>query len=70
MKSLGVHYGYIKMPWYGCMEHGLEYLSFYVQKTYSTLGGLFWNPAVSRRAARGARISEARLFYFKMSVIV
>ena len=27
-------------------------------KIYNTLGGLFWAPASSRRAARGARICE------------
>ena len=33
------------------MEHGLEYITFYVQKAYSIFCGLFWTPANSRRAA-------------------
>ena len=32
MKSLGVYYGYVKMAHCGCVEHGLEYITFYVQK--------------------------------------
>ena len=32
MKFLGVYYWYVKMPRCGCVEHGLEYFSFYVQK--------------------------------------
>ena len=30
-KSWGLCYWYVKMPWCGCMEHGLEYITFYVQ---------------------------------------
>ena len=30
MKSLGVYYRYVKMPRCGCMEHGLEYITFFV----------------------------------------
>ena len=29
-------------------------------KTYNNLGGLFWSPVGSRRAARGTRIYETR----------
>ena len=32
MKSLGVYYWYVKMPQCGCVEHGLEYITFYVEK--------------------------------------
>ena len=32
MKSLAVCYWYVKMPWCGCVERGLEYVMFYVQK--------------------------------------
>ena len=42
------------------MEHGLEYIAFYVQKTYGTFGGLFWSPAGSRQPAGSARICETR----------
>ena len=31
MKSLGVYYWYVKMPPCGCVEHGLEYITFYVE---------------------------------------
>ena len=40
------------------MEHGLEYITFYVQKHTAPLVALFWFPAGSRRAARSARICE------------
>ena len=56
MKSFGVYYWYVKMPRCGCVQHGSEYITFYVQ--YSTLDGLFWTPAGSRRAAMGVRICE------------
>ena len=39
-------------------------------KTYSTLGGLFWTPAGSRQAARGARICESLSLYRSRSVPV
>ena len=32
MKSLGVYYWYVKMPRWGCVEHGLKYIMFYVKK--------------------------------------
>ena len=32
MKSLGVYLWYVKMPRCGWVEHGLEYITFYVQK--------------------------------------
>ena len=31
-KLLGVYFCYVKMPQCGCLEHGLEYILFYVQK--------------------------------------
>ena len=43
------------MPRCGYVEHGLEYFSFYLQKHIAHMA------AGSRRAARGARISETRL---------
>ena len=61
MKSLGVCYWYIKMPQCGCVEHGLEYTTFYVQKHIAHLAALFWFPAGSRRVARGACICETPL---------
>ena len=33
---------YVKMPQCGCVEHGLEYTTFYV----AHFGGLFWSPLV------------------------
>ena len=32
MKSLGVYYWYVKIPQCGCVEHGLKYITFYVEK--------------------------------------
>ena len=62
MKSLGVYYWYVKMPWCGCVEHGLEYFSFYVQKHIADLAVCSGRPASSLGASRGARINETRLF--------
>ena len=59
MKSLGVYYWYVKMERRGCVELGLEYITFYVKKH---IWRLFWTPAGSQRAARGTRICETRLF--------
>ena len=61
MKSLGACYS-IKMPRCGCLEHGLEYITFNVQNYKAHLAALFWFPAGSRRAARGARICKDLLF--------
>ena len=61
MKSLWVCYWYVKMPRYGYVEHGLAYVTFYVQKHKAHLAALFWFPAGSRRAARGALICETPL---------
>ena len=61
MKSLGVYYLYVKMPRCGCVEHGLEQFSFYVQKYLAHMAACSGPPAGSRRAARGDRISETRL---------
>ena len=61
MKSLGVYNWYVKMPRCRCVEHGLEYFSFYVQKHIAHLAACSQPPAGLRRAARGTRISETRL---------
>ena len=61
MKSLGVCYWYVKMPQCGCVEHGLAYTTFYVQKHRAHLAVLFYFPAGSRWTARGARICETPL---------
>ena len=58
MKSLPVCCWYVKMPQCGCVEHGLAYITFYVQKHIAHLVALFWFPADSRPAARGDRICE------------
>ena len=44
------------MPWCGCVYYVL------CSKTYNTFGGLFWSPAGSRWATRGAHIYETCLF--------
>ena len=61
MKTLQVCYWYVKMPQCGCVDHGLAYDTFYVQKHIAYLIALFWFPAGSRRAAVGARICETPL---------
>ena len=37
MKSLGVYYWYVKVPRCRCVEHGFEYITFYVQKHIANL---------------------------------
>ena len=61
MKCLEVYYWYVKMPRCGYVEHGLEYLSFYVQKYIAYLTACSGSPAGSQRATRGTRISKTRL---------
>ena len=61
MKSLGVCYWYVNMPRCGWVEHGLKYITVYVQKHKYTIGDLFLSPVGSRRAARGARICQTCL---------
>ena len=56
MKSLGACYWYVKMPQCGCVEHVLEYITFYVHKHIAPVVALVWFPACFRRAARGACI--------------
>ena len=67
MKSLGVYYWYIKMAQCGYVEHGLEYFPFYVQKHIAHLAACSGPPAGSRRATRGAHISETRLLHLRAS---
>ena len=62
MKCLGVYYWYVKMPRCGCVEHGLEYDTFYVKKYIKHLVACTGRPAGSRRTAKGARICENHLF--------
>ena len=61
MKSVGVCYWYVTMSRCGCVEHGLQWITSYVQKHIIHLAALFWFPAGSRLAARGARICEKGL---------
>ena len=61
MKSLGLSYWYVKIPWCGCVDHGLEHIIFYVQTHIVHLAALFWFPAGSRRDAGGASICEKGL---------
>ena len=56
MKSLGVCYWYVKIPQCEYMEHGLEYITFYVQKHMAPLAVCSGSPVGLWRAARGARI--------------
>ena len=61
MKSLGVYYWYVKKSQCGCVAHGSEYITFYMQKHIAHLAACFTPPAGSRQAARGSRICETRL---------
>ena len=42
MKSLVVYHRYVKMPRCRCEKHGLEYITFYVQKHIANL----WNSLI------------------------
>ena len=46
MKSLGIYYRYVKMPQCGCVEPGLEYIMFYVQKHIAHLVACSGSPLV------------------------
>ena len=46
MKSLGVYYWHVKMPRCGCVEHGLEYITFHVQKHIAHLAACSEPPLV------------------------
>ena len=50
------YYWYVNMPRCGCVEHGLEFLSFYVQKHKAHLAACSGPNTGSRRAARGAHL--------------
>ena len=63
MKSLVVYYWQVKMTRCGCVEHGLEYFTFHVQKHIEHLATCSGHPAGSRQAAMRARISETRLLF-------
>ena len=56
------------MPQCRCVEHGLEYFSFYVQKHIAHLPACSGPPAGSRWAVRGTRISETHLFRYDTSM--
>ena len=61
MKFLGVYFWYVKMLLCGCVEHGLEYITFYVKKMYSTLGGLFWTNTGSLGAPAFVKLAYCSL---------
>ena len=61
LKFLGVCYWYVKMPQCRCVEHGLQYITFYVQKHIAPLAVCSGPPPGSRWVARGVRIYETRL---------
>ena len=52
MKSLRVYYRYVKMPRCWCVEHGLEYITFYVQKHIAHLAACSGSPLVRDRPLR------------------
>ena len=49
MESMGVHYWYVKMALGGCVEHWLEYITFYVQKYIAHLVACSGHPLVCDR---------------------
>ena len=51
------------------VEHGLDYIAFYVQNHIVHLAALFWLSDGSRRAARGARICDTPLLLAIKNVI-
>ena len=63
MKSFGVSHWYVKITQCGYIEHGLEYITFYLKKNN------IWHhlqsvliPSGLRQVPRGIRICETRLF--------
>ena len=46
MKSLWVYYRYVQMPRRGCVEHGFEYITFYVQKHKAHLAAFSGSPLI------------------------
>ena len=53
MKSLGVYYWYVKMPRCGCVEHGLQYITFYAQQHIAHLAACT-GPLLVRKEPLGA----------------
>ena len=49
MKSLGVYYWYVKKSQCGCVAHGSEYITFYVQKHIAPLVAFLHLPLVCGR---------------------
>ena len=72
MKSLGVSYCYVKMPWCGCMEYRLEYITFYVQKHIALLALCSGAPLV-RHGRLGAsafvRLAYCCNMYFEVGLL-
>ena len=64
MKSLGVYYWYVKMPWCVCVERGLEYIILYVKKHIALLAACSGPPTGSWQTFRGAHICETHLLPF------
>ena len=62
MKSLGVGYWYVKMSRCGCVEHGLEYITFDVQKHIAPLV-VYSGPPLVREGPLGAP-AFVRLAYY------
>ena len=60
MKSLGVYYWYVKMPRCGCVDHGPDYIMYYVQKHIVYLAACSGPPLV-HDGPLGAPFSETRL---------
>ena len=63
MNILDVYYWYVKMLRCGCVEHGLEYFSFYVQKHIELLVACS-GPSLVRNGPLGAPASLILAYSF------
>ena len=59
MKSLGVYYWYVKMPRCGCVEHGLECITFYVKKYIAPLAVCYGPTLVRDRPLRHSNLWDS-----------
>ena len=62
MKSLGAYYWYVRMLQCMYMDHGLEYIMFYVKKTEAPLA-ICYNPLLDRDRPLGVP-AIVRLAYY------
>ena len=66
MNSLGVYYWYVKMLQCGCVEHGLECITFYVHKHIAHLAACSAIPDGLRWATKAPAFMKLT-YYLAMS---